>query len=136
MSSFSFDPVALTAILAEPAAQAKMAVYARPDLLRVAQENCGVLYPGGSATNPAPGYNSGTGVYMRGDKGSKRSGIAPRDPGQFRNTLQLEVEGDGNLIFSSPAVAERKGFAYGQALIDGREPFIGPYRLLPPEYYT
>ncbi len=132
MSSFSFDPVALNAILAEPAAQAKMAVYAQPDLLRAAQENCGVLYPGGSTRNPAPGYNSGTGVYMRGD----RTKAAGRAPGQFRNTLQLEVEGDGNLIFSSPATSDRGGFGYGQALIDGREPFIGPYRLLPPEYYT
>jgi hypothetical protein len=130
--SFSFDPAALNAILAQPAPQARMAVYAQPDLLRLAKENCSVPFPGGSARNPAPGYNDGTAVYMRGD----RSKTAPRAPGQFRDTLQLEITAGGELSFFSPATSDRGGFAYGQALIDGRAPFIGPYRLLPPEYYT
>lgn len=134
MSSFDFHPAALDAILSQPAVQTRMAVFVQPQLLDIAKANCSVPYPGDPVRNPAPGnVNGNTGVYMRGD-GKKRA------PGQFRDTLQLDITGVGDLTFSSPAIAaprKRSGaFAYGQALIDGRAPFIGAYRLLPPEYYT
>lgn len=130
MSSFSFDPTAMDAILNQPEAQQRMGVLASPTLLEIAKANCSVPYPGEPARNPAPGQVNGqTGVYMRGD-GKRRA------PGQFRDTLQLEISVTGDLVFSSPAISARKGFAYGQALIAGRAPFIGAYRLLPPEYYV
>ena len=121
--SFSFDPAALEAIIAQPAVQTRMASLAAPTILTDAKLNCSVRYPGGMVRNPAPGtVNGGTGVYAR--------------SGAFWQTLQLSISVTGGLAFSSPIVSPRKGFDYGQALIDGRAPFIGPYRLLPPEYYV
>ena len=127
MSSFSFDAAALLTILAQPTAQRAMAVYAQPDILQAAKDNCSTKFPGGRTTNPAPGTVHGdTGVYMRSEV--------------FRDTLQLSISGDGELTFSSTATSTRKKsgitFNYGQALIDGRLPFKGPYKLLPPDYYT
>lgn len=133
MSGFSFDLGALEGILGSPAAQVKLAVYVRPDLLDIAKTNCSSLYPGWPRRNPASGtVNGDTGVFMRGD----RSKAVRRAPGQFRDTLRLEISPTGDLEFSSPATSDRGGFAYGQALIDGRGPFKGRYKLLPPEYYT
>jgi len=122
--AFEFFPQALNALLASPVVQNRLLVANQPELLRQAKENCSVPWPRGTL-NPAPGTVHGdTGVYMRSEV--------------FRDTLELRVIGD-EMSFFSPAVAYRRrsgAFPYGQALIEGRAPFIGPYRLLPPEFYT
>jgi hypothetical protein len=123
MTLLSFDASALEGILGRPSSQRAMAVFARPDILLAAITNCSTPFPGDPTRNPAPGtVNGATGVYLR--------------SGEFSRTLELNISPTDELEFSSSAVSRRKGFAYGQALIDGRAPFIGPYRLLPPEYYT
>lgn len=126
----SFDEKALLAILeGNYSVRRQTARGAEPTLLQLAKVNCGTQFPGDPTRNPAPGTVHGeSGVY-------RRSGV-------FVDTLELTVTSGGgvaDLEFSSPATSFRKGYgsyAYGQALIEGWEPFIGPYRLLPEEFYS
>ncbi len=121
--SFFYEEHKLLAILERNyEIKRKTLVTAEPSLLRIAKENCSTQW--GGQRNLAPGsVNGDTGVYKR--------------SGQFSRTLEINIYGD-TLEFSSPAVSYRRksgSFGYGSALIRGASPFVGPYKLLPPEFY-
>ncbi len=130
MSFVSFDEQALLAILeGNYSVRRQTARGAEPALLQLAIANCSTQYPGEPTRNPAPGTVHGeSGVYRR--------------SGEFVDSLDLKVTSGGgvaDLEFTSPATSFREkygSFPYGQALIEGWEPFVGPYRLLPEEFYT
>lgn len=117
---FIFYPAALEALLREPMSRRRQAIVAATDphlaLLARAKEYVGVQWPRG-VLNPGG----------RGNPPFKRSG-------RFRDSLALWVVGE-QLLFSSDAISPRRSWPYGQNLITGGEPFIGPYRMLPPEFY-
>lgn len=114
--SFVFYPGRLAAVLDTPVAKRGMAAAAaKSSLLEIAKAYVSTPYPKG-ARNPG---GAGNPPYMRSQ--------------QFRDTLRLDVIGD-QLLFSSSAVG-RGSHPYGQNLITGGSPFLGPYRMLPPEYY-
>lgn len=127
----SFDEGALFAFLDETPVPAKgMAKAAEPDLLRIAKDYNSTPFPGfpRGRYNQSPGdagWDGAGGVYTHDDHNN-----------EFRNTLELEVDGD-DLLFRSPAVRVRKGsvYPYGEAIIHGGGD-NGPYRLLPIEFYT
>lgn len=113
---FDFHPTAFDALLELPATKKGLAEVAHDNLLEIAKLTVSRPWPKGTA-NPPPGP-----PYMRSQV--------------FRDTLQLESSPTGNLVFRSPAVSPRKSFLYGQALIDGSDPYPSAYRVLPPEYYS
>lgn len=117
---FIFYPAALEALLREPTSQRRQAQRAATDpqlaLLARAKEYVGVQWPSG-VRNPGG----------QGNPPFKRSG-------RFRDSLTLSVVGV-QLMFSSDAISPRRAWPYGANLITGGPPYVGPYRMLPPEFY-
>jgi hypothetical protein len=117
---FIFYPAALAALMAEPMTKRRLArvvsIDPRLALLDRAKEYVNVPWPSG-VNNPGG----------RGNPPFRRSG-------RFRDSLALAVIGE-QLLFSSDAISPRRAWPYGENLITGGDPYVGPYHMLPPEFY-